>query len=169
MITEVGTSVCCYASTFLLCHVIRLFLRRALPRSSYSYAVEFVDTFHMICCLYENGMVLKEGLVPFGLALFTLAILYAFILEGFANPAVILHYVIIGKLSVFAGALRIFIELLAGIAAYRYTVSMWAGVAPSPKHYHAALVDMLAENCSTGLKVSKWKKKKGKNQVKFRF
>ncbi|XP_054767340.2 aquaporin-11-like [Lytechinus pictus] len=154
MFTEFGISLLCYASTFALCHVLRFFLRRLLPRASYPYAAEFVDTFHMICCLYENGMVLKLGLLPFAVCLFTLSIVYAFLFEGFANPAVVLDYVLRRKVSFLTGVFRVMLELIAAIVAYRYTTFVWKTFAPSSRHYQAATVEMLAENCSTGLNVS---------------
>lgn len=154
MLAEFGTSLCCYASTFLLCHVLRFFFRRTLPRASYPYAAEFVDTFLMVCCLYENGMVLKLGLLPFALCLLTLSIVYAFLFEGFANPAVVLDYVIRRKVSFVAGVILVMLELIAAICAHRYTTFVWKTFAPSSRHYQAATVEMLAENCSSGLNVS---------------
>ncbi|XP_071484111.1 aquaporin-11-like [Diadema antillarum] len=155
MYAEIGTSLCWYAATFGLCHVLRAVCRRTLPRPSYQYAVELIDTFQLVCCLFENGMVLRLGLLPFATVLFILTILYALIFEGFANPAAVLDYILRGKLTAVAGILTILVELLGAIAAYRYTTFIWkSSWAPSPRHFHAATVEMISENCSAGLNVS---------------
>ncbi|XP_022099881.1 aquaporin-11-like [Acanthaster planci] len=140
-------------STFLLTQALRVATSTILPRSIYQFVAEFLCTFQLTSCVYENGIVLgTHGTWVYAFGIFCLGLGYSLTFDAFGNPAAIFEQILKRKISVLNGALKMAAEVVGGLLAFRYMLFVWHTFAPSSVHINHA--KMVRVSCVSALQVN---------------
>ncbi len=139
--------------TFLLVQLMRVTTRRLLPYNIYQFVGEFLCSFQIVTCVYENGLHLKQfGTAIYAIGLFTLSYGYSLTFDALGNPAAVFERMVKRKLTLANGILKITLQVIAGLCAYRYITTVWTRMAPTSAHV-ARLQGVFAGACESHLKV----------------
>ena len=139
--------------TFLLVQLLRATSRRCLPYSLYQYIGEFLCTFQLVTCVYENGLHLKQyGTVIYAVGLFTLSYGYSLTFDALGNPAATFEQIVKRKITVTNGLIKIILQVIGGLCAYKYITMVWHRMAPT-SHHVKRLQGVFAGACDSHLQV----------------
>ncbi|XP_072029617.1 aquaporin-11-like [Amphiura filiformis] len=139
--------------TFLLVQLMRVTTRRLLPSSIYQFVGEFLCSFQLVTCVYENGLHLKQyGTAIYAIGLFTLSYGYSLTFDALGNPAAVFERFVKRKITFANGVLRIIFQVVGGLCAYKYIITIWTRMAPTGAHVQR-LQQVFAGACVSHLQV----------------
>ncbi|XP_033104098.1 aquaporin-11-like [Anneissia japonica] len=149
----IAISVASFIGIFIISYLLRKVLRSCLPRNIYQYIAESLCTFQLVACVYENSIIFSGyNIGVYSVVLFVLIFAYSLTFDASGNPARVFETMIKRQCSIIEGILKIALQVIGGLLAYRYVILVWKFLAPT--ELHTTQVEILDVSCDNPLKVS---------------
>ncbi|XP_071959088.1 aquaporin-11-like [Antedon mediterranea] len=142
-----------FTGIFVVSYLLRKVLGKCLPQNVYTYIAELLCTFQLVACVYENSVVFSGySITVYAVVLFMLIFAYSLTFDASGNPARIFELMVKRKCSITEGVIKMFLQIIGGLLAYRYVMLIWKMF--SPTEMHTMQAEILDLSCDNPLKVS---------------